>query len=130
MRPYTLSKKLLANLVYVVILFNLQLPVFKDRVRTPSGANEGIVYHFRTPPRKGGFAFIPNFRSYWRKSANTALYYRIYSGRKLPQIGIATSGIVVESCGSRIHDEEFCPVLEGETGQSCGRIDGERCAED
>jgi len=28
---YTLSKKL-ANLVYVVILFNLQLPNFKERV--------------------------------------------------------------------------------------------------
>ena len=56
------------NLVCVAILFNLQLPVFKDRLfvcrpsgtlapspATPFRANGGILYHISPAPRKGVF---------------------------------------------------------------------------
>jgi len=76
-RPYTLSKKLLANLVYVVILFNLQLPVFKDRVRTPSGANEGIVYHLSPATRKGGNDFSAYFRLYLPELCRLCIYLAV-----------------------------------------------------
>ena len=81
MRPYTLSKKLfhcsidrlfglfgfaieqshnlnnqnnssLDLVIRVVILFNFQLPVVKDRAG-PEGRNECIVYHFCRGVRKG-----------------------------------------------------------------------------
>ena len=39
--------------IYVAILFNLQLPLFKDRRPHPSGANESILYQKLPQPRKG-----------------------------------------------------------------------------
>ena len=93
MRPYTLSKKLLSSLgdgrrpsdlvIRVAILFNLQLPVFKDRVQ-PFRANECIVYQIRPLPRKGENRGIRSFRDIRRKREDRTRKRHDTEGRKTP----------------------------------------------